>query len=36
MVAAEIVRKLPSNRAVDEAPSAGSGTETNRKEGDIG
>ena len=36
MVAAEIVRKLPASRAVDETANVGSGAENNSKEVDIG
>jgi hypothetical protein len=35
MVAAEIVRKLPASRAVDETANVGSGDENNTKEVDI-
>ena len=36
MVAAEIVRKLPASRAVDETPRVGNGAENNPKEPDVG
>ncbi len=35
LIAAEIVRKLSANRAVDELPSVGSGPKNKRQEADI-